>query len=242
MAKRLASVLDIACTLLVTAAAGTVLWRAYGQNAVKAGTSVQGDAPSYARDVDGLVIDAGVITNTRGTGDVALVEFSDYECQFCAQHARMTEPKLVKQFVETGVMRHIVLNYPLSIHADALKASEAAECAARQGRFWEMHDRLFADNSTLDFESLRSRARDIGADASVFDSCLLKSSTALKVKSDMVEGRRLGVDATPAFFVGRIRSDGSVELLERLVGALPFDEFARTINKILYKPVVALAK
>jgi protein-disulfide isomerase len=235
MIARLKTALDWACTLLVAVSAVAVLWRVYAQKPFAPSNAplIAAETQSSIHDVTGLSIAAGEIRNVRGSGQVVLVEFSDYECPFCAQHALKTEPQLVKQFVESGKMRHIVFNYPLPFHPQAQKASEAAECAARQGRFWEMHDQLFSDQAGLDLEGLLSRGAAVAPDKAAFEVCLRDGSTVGKVLSDLAEGRRIGVDATPTFFLGRIRDDGSIDVTERLNGAPPFDEFDRAIKRLL---------
>ena len=202
MLVRLKAALDVATTLLVAAAASAILWRVYkAPPAVATASQDSLNSPSSLKDVAGLSIDVGTITNTRGAGRVALVEFSDYECPFCVQHARTTEPQLVKQFVETGKVRHIVFNYPLPIHPEAQKASEAAECAARQGRFWEMHDQLFADRTKLESDALLSLG-SLTPDKVAFETCLKHGASAEKVRSDLAEGSRIGSIRHPPSSLG----------------------------------------
>ena len=133
--KRAKTILDVVVTLLVATAAGLVIWR---QLAIQ--------KPSSARppveDVGGT-LPADIAKQVRGTGPVALVEVADFECPFCGTHARDVEPMLRKAFVDTGVVRHVFLNNPHASHLHATPASEAALCADRQGKFWEMRDALF---------------------------------------------------------------------------------------------------
>ena len=87
---------------------------------------------------------------------VALVEFTDYECPFCGQLFTQTYPDLKKEYIDTGKIRYYVLDFPLtSIHPAAQKAAEASHCAADQGKFWEMHDKMFASQTALKIESPR---------------------------------------------------------------------------------------
>ncbi|HET7100115.1 MAG TPA: thioredoxin domain-containing protein, partial [Terriglobia bacterium] len=81
---------------------------------------------------------------------VALVEFTDYQCPFCGRAFRQTYPPVVAEYVKTGKLRYVIHNYPLTqLHANAFRAAEAARCAQDQGKFWEMHDRLFSDQKAL---------------------------------------------------------------------------------------------
>ena len=125
-------------TALVTLAAALLLWAQVESRWLRPGGRPQ------PQDVTGLTINAGQVRHSKGAGAIALVEFTDYECPFCAQHTRDTAPSIDRTLVDTGRMRHVLFNFPLErLHPAARKASEAAECASRQGRFWEMHERLF---------------------------------------------------------------------------------------------------
>jgi len=227
MYAKLRSALDVVSTVLVIGAAGALLWRLFLSTPVPAG------APKPSEDVDNLRIEAALAQNVKGDGLLALVEFSDYECPFCAQHANGTERELRKLFVDTGQLRHVIFNYPLPIHPRAQKASEAAECAARQGRFWDMHDTLFATPAALQPSDLAEYSQKLALDTSAFDACLSGALTANKVHADVAEGLRLGVNSTPAFFLGRVGADGSIQLVKRINGAQPLREFTAAIDELL---------
>ena len=162
-----------------------------------------------------------------------LVEFADYECPFCARHAQTTAPTIKTNLLDSGDIRHVFFNFPLAIHPHAQKAGEAAECAANQGRFWEMHERLFSDPKALDLPDLSRRAEIIGLDGTKFSACLESGETTAKVHADLEEGRRLGVNSTPAFFVGTVQPDGAVKLQKRINGAVPFEEFDSVVKELL---------
>lgn len=152
------------------------------------------------------------------TAVVTLVEFSDYQCPFCG---RVT-PTL-KRLRETygDRLRIVWKDFPLyDIHPQAQKAAEAAWCAGDQGKYWEMHDRLFANQSTLAAEGLKQHATAVGLDAAVFAACLESGRHAERVKAGWSQGQELGVDSTPTSFInGR-----------RLTGAHPYERFAEVID------------
>jgi len=179
--------------------------------------------------VSGLNIPADKVAHVRGKGNVVLVEFADYECPFCARHAQTTAADINKQFIDSGEVQHVFFNFPLPIHPGQ-KAGDAAEYAAQQGRFWEMHERLFRDPKALELTDLTARATDLGLDDATFKKCLEEGETADRVKADLAEGRRLNVDATPAFFVGRRQADRSINLVKRINGAARFETFRETIR------------
>jgi protein-disulfide isomerase len=147
---------------------------------------------------------------------VTVVEFSDFQCPFCR---RVAAP--LKQLRERyGDKVHIVfMNYPLSFHANAAKAAEAALCADEQGQFWQFHDRLFENQTRLDVSSLHRYAAELGLDKDRFETCLDAGRYRAEVQAQTSEGSRLGVSGTPALFVnGRPMSGAqSYEALAKVV-------------------------
>ncbi len=160
----------------------------------------------------------------RGPDDapVTLLEFTDYECPFCAQHFRQTYPGLLSEY--EGKLKYVIRNFPLSsIHPQAQRAAEAAECAEEQGRFWEYHDLLFQRAPALGMEHLTAYAAEVGLDVERFDDCLESGRKADVVAADFDAGLSYGVSGTPTFFInGR-----------RVGGALSLDEFESYIDAAL---------
>jgi protein-disulfide isomerase len=135
-------------------------------------------------------------------------------------------PELIKQYVDTGKARFVYREFPLtSIHPNAQKASEAAVCAGRQGKFWEMNEHLFATVGEWGAEGvdpvpfLKSYAGEFGLDEGDFASCLDSGDAATEVQGDMLAGQALGVNATPYFFINDIPIRGGlpVESLGRII-------------------------
>jgi len=163
----------------------------------------------------------------KGSPDapVTIVEFSEFECPFCGVYSRDTYPQIAKAYIETGKVKYVFRHFPLNFHANAQKAAEAAECASEQGKFWEYHDVLFANQSALDVASLKKYASDLGLDAAKFDACLDSGRMADEVAKDAAEGASYGVTGTPAFFVNGLK----------LKGAQPFEVLQRLIEEELAK-------
>jgi protein-disulfide isomerase len=133
---------------------------------------------------------------------VQIVEFSDFQCLYCAQ-AASTLRRL--QALYPGRVRMVFKHYPLPIHPNASKASEAAACAGDQGRFWEMHDELFANHDRLDSERFRQLAQVLRLDVEQFDKCLNSGEKRGVWSQDVHEGNERGVSSAPTFFVnGRL--------------------------------------
>jgi protein-disulfide isomerase len=156
---------------------------------------------------------------TRGPRDapVTIVEFSDFECPFCGR-AAATVQQLLAHY--GSKLRYVAFDFPLPIHPLAEKAAEAAACARAQGKYWEMHDRLFADQSKLSVADLKRTAASLGLDAQRFDACLDSGEQAAVWQAGLAEGKSVGVHATPAFFInGRL-----------VLGAQPYQTFAQVID------------
>ena len=184
--------------------------------------------------MSGLRIEPGIATNIRGSGQIAIIEFSDYECPFCATQARDTFPEIERNLVEAGKVQYIAFGFPLErIHTQALKASEAAECAARQGQFWQMHERLFEESPALSPFELVRYAEELGLDRSRFETCLEDKVTTAKVRSDQSYGRSLEVTSTPSFFVGIVQENGAIDLVKRIRGTFSFDELMDELTDLL---------
>jgi protein-disulfide isomerase len=168
----------------------------------------------------------------RGSLDAPLtvIEFSDFQCPFCARHVLETQPALDEAFVDTGKVLWIFKHFPLQIHPQAPYAGVAAECAGEQGQFWEMHDLLFRsvdDWSIADpFNVMVRLADELGLDTEAFGECLVDPEMAARVQSDLDEGAQF-VRGTPTFII--IRGDqGSI-----IPGALPTDRFTEILNEEL---------
>ncbi len=154
------------------------------------------------------------------TAPITIVEYSDYECPYCGRVTPTLE-KLRAAYPET--VRLVFKDFPLPNHAKAPKASEAAHCASEQGKYWEMHDRLFANQQALEVPELKQHAVALGLQAATFDQCLDSGKHAGIVAADLDEGRKLGIESTPTLFVnGR-----------PIVGAQPFEFFVAVIEEEL---------
>ncbi|MDD4900840.1 MAG: thioredoxin domain-containing protein [Patescibacteria group bacterium] len=150
----------------------------------------------------------------RSDAPVQMIIYSDFECPFCQQFTD-TVKKVAENFPDKVAIsfRH----YPLSGHAEAGQAAEASECAAEQGKFWEMYDKLFADNlaGRLSAEQYKKDAGDLGLDAAKFNQCLDDGKYKSKVAEEMAEGGQAGVTGTPTTFV-----NGNI-----YPGAYPYEDF-----------------
>ncbi len=156
---------------------------------------------------------------------VTMIEFSDYECPFCGRYFQQTYPQIVKEYVDAGKVKIVFRDFPLSFHENAQKAAEAAECAGEQGKYWEMHDRLFKNQDALEVNSLKQYAKELGLNTKTFDNCLDSGKMASEIQKDFEDGQDAGVSGTPAFFINGIS----------ITGAQPFEEFKKIIEQEINK-------
>lgn len=164
---------------------------------------------------------------------VALIEFSDFQCPFCGRYDKDTYPQLIKEYVDTGKVKYVWRDYPLDFHQNAEKAAEAAHCAGEQGKFWEMHDRLFANQQNIALADLPKHAEALGLTTTLFQSCLDSGRYAVQIKKDIADAGTAGISGTPSFLLGVVQPNGSVKITKKLVGAKPYSEFKTAIDALL---------
>jgi protein-disulfide isomerase len=167
---------------------------------------------------------------------VSIVEFTDFQCPFCGGYARETLGRIVADYVRTGKVRYIVRNFPLDqSHPLAEKAAESALCAHDQGKFWQAHDRFFADQRKLSVGDMPDHAAAMGLNAGVFMDCINSAKYADAVNADRSYGEALGVRGTPTFFIGMVdpENPGRAHALRALMGNLPLRDFQKAIEEVL---------
>lgn len=164
--------------------------------------------------------------------ELTIIEFSDFQCPFCARFYDQTLPLIEQEYISTGKVNFVYRDFPLQIHQNAVPAHMAAECADEQGAFWPYHDVLF--EMQKEWESVPSEAivailvqyaHDLGLDATSLESCLSSAALAEEIQNDYQDGVQYGVRGTPAFFIGN-ESDGYV----LISGAQPFAAFQNAIE------------
>lgn len=175
-----------------------------------------------------LTAESGMAVGAN-TAKVAIMEFSDYECPYCGKHALKILPKLKEKYVQTGALKYIKRDFPLGFHSQAKTAAIAARCAGDQGKYWPMHDLLFADQGKLEKTEILAHAAKLGLKADRFRACLDDPKQAQRVAEDTAIGESLGVQGTPAFFAGRVK-DGQLIEFKRLDGIQSFETFAGVIE------------
>jgi len=166
---------------------------------------------------------------SRGPEDapIVLIEYTDYQCPFCAR-AQPTLARLLETY--DGHIRHVFKNLPLPMHQQAGLAAEAALCADDQGKFWELHDWLFANASSLSRETIQSQATALELDMERFAACLDEGTHRQQIEADADEARGFGITGTPGFLVnGRV-----------ITGAQPYEAFVAVIDDELRRAGIEL--
>lgn len=153
---------------------------------------------------------------------VKLVEYSDFQCPFCAR-AHPTLQQILQEYGDKVSLEY--RHYPLNFHPFAQKAAEASECAAEQGKFWQFHDYIFEHQAELSLAALPQWADTLGLNTRKFKACLDSSKYASKVQAQFQEGSAKGVDGTPNTFVNG----------QPVVGAQPYEAFKQIIDAELAK-------
>ncbi len=164
---------------------------------------------------------------------VTVIEFSDFQCPFCSRFFTQTLPALEENYIDTGKIKFVYRDLPLdNLHPNARPVHIAAECADEQGKFWEYHDILFANQgewnrlSSADLTTkINEYATSLGLNSASFDSCLSSKSMADEVQADFLHAGQYGATGTPTFFIGN-DEDGYI----KLVGAQPFSAFQAAID------------
>jgi protein-disulfide isomerase len=157
--------------------------------------------------VDVSIDDDPMLGNSKA--GITLIEFSDFQCLFCRRFWNESLQQIKKEYIDTGKVRLVYRDYPLSaLHPSAQISAEASECADEQGKFWEMHDKIFKEQAkqgtgTVAYEitDLKTWASQIGLDKNKFNQCLDSGKYKTEVEKDLADGSSYGVSGTPAFIL-----------------------------------------
>jgi len=161
--------------------------------------------PVFDIDIQGAPFTGGA------DAKVTVVEFSDFQCPFCAKGAQVVS-ELKKKY--GNKIKVVFKNFPLPFHNHAMGAAVASLCANEQGseKFWKLHDKMFADQEKLQVEDLKAKAKELGLDVKKFDECLDSNKYAAQVNKDMTDGQNVEVKSTPTFFVNGKIINGAREI------------------------------
>jgi protein-disulfide isomerase len=141
--------------------------------------------------------------------------------------------QIEKDYITTGKVKHIFMDFPMPVHIWAWKASEAAACAGDQGQLWEMHNRLFANQNALKQEDLLKHAAALGLDVAKFRECLDTGKYTATIQKEIAEGRKAGITSRPTVLLGFSESGDKVKAVRKISGDQPYAAFKAAIDEML---------
>lgn len=221
MKTRLLTALVIATAIMQ----GIILYRQFVPPTPPPATA---DAPA------GISVElAGFPQRGASTARMVLIEFSDFQCPYCARHATAVLPDLIKEYVARGEVRYALANLPLAMHSNARWLARVAMCAGEQGRYWEMHEALFAAQQDTKPE-LAALAEPLKLDQTVLHDCVEaeRPDHDQIIKRDTELAEKLGFAGTPAFAVGRVEQGNTIRIVKIIRGAVPFKAFAQVLDEL----------
>lgn len=159
---------------------------------------------------------------------VHILEFADFECPSCARFSILSEGDVRKRIVDAGLASFTFYDFPLSMHKNTMAAHNAAACAGEQGKFWEMHDRIFNEQDRWNTEAtddpsslMHDYAQSVGVSIGQWDTCYKTRKYQYKIDANQAEGTRRNVNSTPSFIIGD----------KLFAGALSYDEFKKYVDE-----------
>lgn len=170
----------------------------------------------------------------RASAPVTLIEYSDFTCGYCLKFFKDTWPRIQARYVETGKVRFLYRDYPRADRGPGVDAAMAARCAGEQGKYWAMHDRLFAAGGRLDKQVYLRHAVALGLDQPAFERCMNDGRYTRAIFEDRQEANQWGFHGTPGFILVRTAAEPTEkEPAVAIPGAFPFEMFAEEIDRLL---------
>ena len=193
-------------------------------------------APSPGAPEMKALLEGAAATVGNQNAEIIIVEYSDYQCPFCRTWFSSSKGQLQSEYIDKGNVLFVYKDFPLSFHPMAQPYAEAARCAGDQGKYWEMHDKIFEEQnkygqgtiSNLTKDDIKAWATELGLNAAEFNSCFDSGKYSSAVQANFSEGSQLGVSGTPSFFIGTSNGTG-----QKIVGAQPYSVFKQAIDALL---------
>jgi protein-disulfide isomerase len=200
---------------------------------------IQARQPAGAPELPGIV-GASIPTANEPTmgsssAKVTVMEISDYHCPFCKRQAQQMFPQLVNDYIKTGKVQFVFVDYPIAqLHPNAARAHAAAICAGEQRKYWEMHVSLFNSPVAKDDDALVSQAKQLGLDTGTFQACLTSGRHTASIQGSVARMEQLGISGTPMVVLGYTPAPGQPMKVEKYVyGAQPYTAFKEAIDSLL---------
>jgi protein-disulfide isomerase len=165
---------------------------------------------------------------------VAIMEYSDFDCSFCAKYATEIYPKIEAAYVKSGQVKYFFRDLPMQEHPTAFLKANIARCAGEQDRFWEAHDLLFKEQKTLSGNELSRLIQTLGLEGSSFTNCVGSEKYGAIIRRSAQSAERMKIRGTPAFLVGKLNEDGSMlQVTKVFFGAESFEAFKKVLDEVL---------
>jgi protein-disulfide isomerase len=162
---------------------------------------------------------------------LVLVEFTDFQCGFCKRFHDTVMADLKKDYIDTGKLRVVSRNLPLSFHPNAEPAAQASLCAHQQEKYWPMREKLFGISTDLTAANVTKAAEEVKLDMTAFRQCIDAKTFAGQVAKDAADATAVGISGTPSFVLGKLTGDKVTGKI--IVGAMPYAAFEGEIKKML---------
>jgi protein-disulfide isomerase len=213
------------------AALRAMLEQAMGPRPAAAGAG-SGAVPSGV--VSALTV-AGRPSKGSPKAKLTLIEYADYECPYCAKYGTEVYSQIDRDYIKSNKVQYVFKNYPIAqLHPASFKAHVAAACAGDQQRYWEMHDKLYADQRNFTLERFTEHADALRMDLPAFRACMDSSRHDALINADVAEAQSGGVQGTPVFVLALTDPNGKTVTPARvLVGAQPYEAFKEAIDAML---------
>lgn len=165
---------------------------------------------------------------------VAILEYSDFDCSYCATYATQIYPLLDHAYIQAGTVKYFFRDMPGRDHLNAMFKARVARCAGDQDKFWEAHDALFKDQRPFDASSLAAFAKNLGLDGTAFNSCISSDAYLDAINRSAMSAARMRIQGTPAFVIGTLSEDGTVlSSTKVMMGAESFQAFRTILDDLL---------
>ena len=171
----------------------------------------------------------------RGTNSarVAIIEYSDFDCSFCGRYARNVFPRVESDYIQSGKIKYFFRDLPEPVDTNAWFKARAARCAGDQGKFWQMHDLLFAHQPATAAEVI-ALTQTLGVDMGEFNQCVSSEKYLQNIQRSAAGAKRMGLYGTPAFLIGTLSDDGDFLRVNRvLVGAETYESIKSVLDELL---------
>ena len=193
------------------------------------------DAPAAARPQEAMTLNVfGEPFRGSAGARVAILEYSDFDCSFCAKYATEIFPLIEQAYIQSGQVKYFFRDLPGPEHLNALFKARVARCAGEQDQFWAAHDRLFRDQSPFDGPGLMAFGKALGLDWERFNTCITSDRYLEAIQRSAMGASRMRINGTPAFLIGTLSEDGTVlKAAKVFLGAESFQAFQSVLDDLL---------